>query len=98
MMNSYFNQTVTLKSKSTTNEYNESTYISSTIKARVEYNRKIVRDAVGKEVFSTSTVYCINPVNPDDLMIYGSRDWVVLSVNSYVGLFGDIVCYEVNLI
>ena len=97
MINLYTNQNITLKSKSSVNEYNESTYVTSTIKARFEYSRKLIRNSQGEEVISEAILYTKTPINLDDVIIYDSRNWNVIGVSSPVDLFGNISHYEVRL-
>ena len=97
MIDLYLNQTVTLKSKSSVNAYNESTYTSSTIKARFEYKRKMVRNRQGEEVISEASVYTTTQVKPDDVINFDSVDWQVITVENCVDLNGNVNHYEVML-
>lgn len=97
MITSYCNQTITLKSKSSVNYYNEPTYTTSSISARFEYKRKMVRDKNGLEVVSEAQCYTETAVSPEDIITYDSKDWVVISVSNVVDLFGTVSHYEVML-
>ena len=91
----YFNQDVTWKSRTSVNAYNEPTYTSSTIKARFEYKRKLIRDATGEEVVSMATCFTQSAVEPEDTITFGGIDWRVISVSAEVDLFGNVNHYEV---
>ena len=84
----YLNQSITLKSKSSVNAYNEATYSSSTISARFEYKRRMVRNNEGEEVLSTAQVFTETQVKPDDVLTFDSRDWQVVTVENCVDLDG----------
>ena len=97
MIRQYLNQTVTLKTKGAVNTYNEPTYSSSSIKARFEYKRKMVRTSTGEQLISEATCYTVTQVKPDDIISYDGIDWVVLTVSNEVDIFGNISHYEVML-
>ena len=98
MMGIYLNQTVTLKTKTTVNEYNESSYTTASVKARFEYKRRLLRDASGEEIMCLAIVYLNSYVKPDDLISFDNRDWTVKTVSNYYGLMGNLIGYEVGLI
>lgn len=97
MITSYLNQTITLKSVSSLDEYGSPTYSSSSIKARFEYERKIVRNRDGVEVISEAACYTTTVVKPDDVITYDSKDWTVIAVAVLPDLGGSISHYEVRL-
>lgn len=97
MLTEYCNQSLTLKSKSSVNEYNEPTYTASTILGRFEYNRKMVRSKTGEQVISEAQCYTKTAVKPDDVITFDGTDWVVISVANIVDLNGAISHYEVIL-
>lgn len=97
MLSDYLNQSITLKSKSSVNEYNEATYTTSTIKARFEYKRKMVTDRTGQKVISEAQCYTTTAVKPDDVISYDGVDWPVIAVQNNADLDGTILFYEVIL-
>lgn len=97
MIADYLNQTITLKTKSSVNTYNESTFTTSSIKARFEYRRRLIRNSLGEQVISEATVFSLTEIKPDDTITYDGIDWVVLRVSKEVDLFGDVSHYEVML-
>jgi hypothetical protein len=97
MISTYLNQTITLKVKGAVNTYNEPTYTSSSIKARFEYKRKLVRNSKGESVISEATCFTQISIKVGDIITYDSIDWVVIGVNSIVGLDGSISHYEAVL-
>ena len=68
MIDFYLNQSITLKSKISKNKFNEATYNTSTIKARLEFKRKMVRNSQGQEVISEAFLMTTAIVNPDDVI------------------------------
>lgn len=97
MLDIYLNQTVVWKSKTTANEYNEATYSSTSIPARFEYKRKIVRDKTGVQVISEAVCYTESAVQPDDVITFDGKDWPVVSVANQTDLEGTVLFYEVRL-
>ena len=94
MLDMYTNQTVTLKTKGTVNEYNEATYASTSISARFEYKRKLVRNKDGEKIMSEATCFSKTQIKPDDIINYDGVDWVVISVSDERALDGSISHYE----
>ena len=97
LISEYLNQSITLKAKASVNAYNESTYTSSTIKARFEYKRRMVRNRDGEELLSTAQVFTEAQVKPDDVLTFDGRDWQVITVENCVDLEGNVNHYEVFL-
>jgi len=97
MIDSYCNQSITLKTPSSMNKYTEPTYSTSTIQCRFEYNRKIIRNREGKEVVSEAAIYTESEIKPDDLITYGGVDWIVIHIANQEDLDGSIKFYEARL-
>lgn len=97
MLEIYLNQSISLKKKGTVDAYNQATYTTSTIKARVEYKRKMVTDKTGQLVLSQAQCYTITKVSPDDVIVYDGIEWPVISVNDCAGINGEVLFYEVML-
>lgn len=98
MINSYLHQSAGWQAKGIVNENNEATFAAPvTIDCRFEYRRKMVRNRQGQEVISEATMFTKSPVIPDDLIIFDSRDWVVISVANEAGLDGTVLFYEVMM-
>jgi len=93
MIGDYANQSLTLKKVASTNEYNEKTYTSSTIKGRKETGFKLIRNQFGQETVSSATVFTQTLVNVDDLI----DDKLVIAVNQEIALNGSVAFYEVYL-
>lgn len=91
----YFNQTITWKSVSGTNDSNENTYTTTSIKARYEYKRKVTRNSAGIEVLSVAQCYTKYPIAENDVITFDSVDWKVVSVANQVDFFGNVNHYEV---
>lgn len=87
----YLNQDVTWEAKSGQDFYNEIAYTSSTITARKEQKRRMVRDAQGEEVVSQTTVYTQSAIGLED-KIDGEQ---VIHVGEWIDKEGSVVGYEV---
>lgn len=57
MFNSYFLDNVVLVEKSGSSSWGERTETETTVKARVEYKNKLVRNSAGEQVVSAAMVY-----------------------------------------
>jgi hypothetical protein len=97
MIGNYANQSVTLKSVSSIDEYGQATYATPTIAARYEYSRKIVKDGNGKDVISEARCFTATAVKPDDVITFDGKDWIVISVSNIYNLEGVLKWYEVRL-
>lgn len=96
MMDAYLNQTATWKRVIGQNGYAEPLFApDQTIKVRWEGKRRLVRDKQGKEVISESEVICIEDVQSDDVLVFGGREWTVISVSEVPGLDGGTSHREV---
>src|SRR5690606_31106115 len=58
------------------------------IPVRWEARRRLVRSPEGQEVVSEARVFCVDPVQPGDVLEYGGRDWPVITVSETPGLDG----------
>ena len=94
MLNNYTNQTVTWKSRSSVNAYNEPTYSSSSIKARFIYKRDIVRLATGEEVVSDAIIYTTSAIQEGDVIVRDSKDWTIRKVYPHISLSGNVIGYK----
>jgi hypothetical protein len=97
MIKDYCNQTTTLKTLSSLNQYGEPSFSSSTIACRFEQNTKLIIDREGKEVISTAAIFSESEIKEDDRVSYGGVERVVLFVEPGIGLSGDIEFYEARL-
>ena len=88
MLSQYVNQSVTLKTRTGQNEYNEPTYSSSTIKGRFIYKRELFRLENGEEVLSNAILYTMATVSEGDTVTADSKDWVVRTVYPHMKLNG----------
>jgi hypothetical protein len=93
MINDYANQSMTLKTAGTPNEYNEPTYATSTIKGRKEHGIKLVRNAQGEETVSSAVVFTASVVSVNDLI----DDAIVIDSQPMPNLDGTTQFYEVYL-
>ena len=97
MIKDYLNQTITWKRVIGRNMYGEPETEEKEIKVRWEGKRRLVRDNEGREVVSEARVFCVEPVQPGDLLEYASREWPVIAVSEATGLDGRIHFREVAL-
>lgn len=95
MIGNYLNQTCGWKSKTGHDGY-EPTYLDEApILCRWQDTRRMVRDASGVEVVSESSVFCRAPVKANDILAYGGKSFIVISVSEHAGLDGKISHREV---
>lgn len=97
MIEAYLNQNITLKSVTSVNEYNEPVFTTSTIKARFEYDRTMVKNEKGEEVVSEAMLFTTNTIKADDVISYDGKDFPIISVANIVGLEGNLSHYEARL-
>lgn len=97
MIKEYLRQTATLRTITGYNEYGEPVASDKNILCRFEMKRKLVRDKQGSEVVSEATMYCIEPVSPDDRIVYNNKEYIAIAVSEIVDLDGNVVYYEVAL-
>lgn len=95
MIEQYLNQTATWKRTNNLNEFGEPITTSQVIKVRWEGKRRLVRDKQGQEVVSEARVFCLDPVQPGDILTYGGKDWPVITVSEVPDLGGNVVYQEV---
>jgi hypothetical protein len=88
----YFNQSLTWQHVSSINDYNESTYTTTTIKGRKEGINKLVNNKSGQVATSNTRVYTLSAVEVNDLI----DDRQVLRVDAVWG-FDQFSHYEVYL-
>jgi hypothetical protein len=97
MIDLYLNQNITLKIETSVNEYNEPVFTLSTIKARFEYDRTMVKNKEGEEVVSEAKLFTLTPVKVDDVINYDGKDYPIISVANMVNLEGELSHYEARL-
>lgn len=95
MISDYLNQSATLKKVTGYNEFAEPITTSQTIKVRWESKRRLVRDKQGQEVISEARFFCLEDVQPGDVIEYGGKEWTVITVSEVPDLDGNIVYREV---
>lgn len=96
MIKDYLNQTAIWHyTTGQMNEYGEPETGSKEIRVRWEGKRRLVRDNEGQEVVSEARVFCIEPVQPGDLLEYAGREWPVIAVSTVPDLDGKEAYREV---
>ena len=93
MIDNYTNQSMSLKHATSISEYNEKTYTTTTIYGRKETGSKMVRNTLGEEVVSTACIFTKSAVVVNDLI----DNSLVISVETLVGLDGNVKFYEVYI-
>ena len=89
MIKNYLNQVAIWKRVTKYNMYGEPEEIEEKeIKVRWEGKRRLVKNNEGREVISEARVFCVDPVQPEDLLAYGGREWRVITVSVVPGLDG----------
>lgn len=97
MISGYLNQIAVWKQVVGRNEFNEPVIEETIIHVRWEGKRRLVRDNEGREVVSEAQVFCVEPVQPGDLLEYASREWPVIAVSEATGLDGRVRFWKVAL-
>lgn len=95
MIEGYLNQTAKHKTMTSADGYPPQPGTGTDILCRWEGKRRLVRNAQGVEVVSEARVFCVDNVNPGDVLEYGGRDWPVIAVSEVVGLDGKTMFREV---
>lgn len=96
MIADYLNQAATWKRMTGQNEYGEPITESKVIQVRWEGKRRLVRDNQGEEVVSEARFFCLEEVQPGDIVTYGNRDWPVITVSEVLDLDGNLVYREAS--
>ncbi len=68
-----------------------------TIHGRFAFNRKVIIGKTGTEVTSEATLFTKDEITNLDVVIYGGREWPVISVTWQESIFGKISHKEVRL-
>lgn len=99
MIGRYMNQAATWKRKTGNSGYGGDAIFADPveIKVRWEGRRRLVRDKQGQEVVSEALVFCAEPVQPGDVLVWQEREWPVIAVSESVGLDGRAQFLEVSL-
>lgn len=98
MIDMYTNQTAVLKVKTGVNDANEAAYAPDvSITCRIESTTKMIRNKLGQEVLSVTTIFTKTPVKVDDVIITNIMEFPVISVSENAGLNGQVEFYEVSL-
>jgi len=98
MLDAYSNNVVTLESKTGT-EFNGTPKFAepTTIPARIQYKRKLVRNNMGQEVVSEITLYTEATVKTGDRITIGDGKHIVIAVSIHNDLDGNEAFREVVL-
>lgn len=97
MIRGYLNQTAQWKQMVSSDGYPPQPGSGTAIKVRWEAKRRLVRNPQGQEVVSEARVFCLETVQPGDVLEYGGRDWPVIAVSETPGLDGTVQFREVAL-
>lgn len=98
MLTDYFNQDITLKVSSGVNDCNEPTYNDPvTIKGRLQFSQKLVRNKEGVEVISEATLYTLMEVKVNDVITFNDVDWIVIKSYPVPDGNGNTFYYKVML-
>ncbi|MDQ7794146.1 MAG: hypothetical protein RDU89_07000 [bacterium] len=93
---SYLNQTAVWKRMISPDGYPPQPEAPGTsIKVRWEARRRLVRNAQGQEVVSEARVFCLEAVQPGDVLSYGGRDWPIIAVSEVTDLGGAVAHREI---
>ena len=95
MIQDYLNQNITLKTKTGVNEYNEPSFSTSTVRARVEPDVSRIRLENGDVITTKGRVFLWNIPNIGDRVSWGTfTDLEIFEINGIIDLGGKVVGYE----
>ncbi|MTV47758.1 hypothetical protein GJ688_02015 [Heliobacillus mobilis] len=95
MIRAYLNQKAIWRQVTGKDINNDPKTEDKEIAVRWEGRRRLVRDKRGQEVVSEARVYCLEPVQPGDFLIWQGVDWPVIAVSEVPGLGGKVSHREV---
>jgi hypothetical protein len=93
-IDSYLKQNITWQKNLAKNKYNEPTYITSTIKGRLESAFRLVRNPQGEQVVSSGFVLTRSIISVDDKL----DGRIVITSEPKYDLAGNVSHYEVYLL
>lgn len=94
LITSSFNDSVTLYTKVSTDQYNKDTYTTSTLSCRVQHKNELIITPESNNVTSTTQIYTTSSVALGDKILYGTTTLYVLAVQEVKNKSG-IVYYKV---
>lgn len=97
MIEGKLNQIALWKRVTGKNEYGEPITVDADIRVRWEGKRRLVRDAMGQEVISEALVFCLEDVQPGDVLVWQEREWPIIMVSEIISLNGTTSHREVAL-
>lgn len=68
-----------------------------TVKGRIDYKRRLIRNEKGEQVVSEARVLTMSAVDVGDIVVIGGREWPVLKAGPEFGLLGEELHREVFL-
>lgn len=95
MIERYLNQMATWKRAIGNNGYQPVFADPVNIRVRWECRRRLVRNKQGEEVISEGRFFCLEGVQPGDVLEYEGREWPVIAVSEIPGLGGKVLYREV---
>lgn len=95
MIADYLNQTATWKRVVGYSPSTDPIYEEKQIRVRWEGKRRLVRNKQGQEVVSEARFFCLEEVQPGDVIEYGSKEWSVIAVSEVPDLDGNVIYREV---
>ncbi len=89
MISDYLNQTATWKQQTGSDPYAGGTYTSTSISVRWEFDRQLVRSAIGETDVSEAKVFTTARVSQGDVLVDADgREWPVMMVARVPNLEG----------
>lgn len=96
MIESTLNQSAQWKKKTGQNAYTEPIFADAVdIQVRWEGGLRKVKDRQGNEVISQAKVFCVEIINPADVLVYGGRECEVINYTEHFDLDGEYSHREV---
>lgn len=96
MIDSYLNQSATLKRPTAMTAGGEQTFSTEFIKCRFEHHHRLIVNAKGEQVVSEARIFTRTEVRIGDVIAYNGRDWPVMQIAEQYALAG-VSHYEVWL-
>lgn len=83
MIGVYSGDSITLKSKTSDDQWNTTTYSSSTVSCRIEYKTQLVKNQAGEDVKSEIMIFLENDisVNHGDKVLVNSKEYAIIKID-----------------
>lgn len=97
LISNYCNQTAILKKANGSNKFGERITSSSRIKARIEFDTKVIKTKSGKEEISCGLLFTTSKLHSDDTIEYEGESYTIIKLCPIYDLSGIVDHYEAYL-